>query len=257
MTNLVTGVYTVEYEEEIPIPDASNLVTEDDTPVDNLLSEREVGLLKDSGYTSWPGPGEGRRFLIMANVALYASAKGPPLVPDVLLSLDVEPPEDPWPKEHRSYMIWHYGKPPEIVIEIVSNRKGNELGDKLLDYARMGVAYYVVFDPQRLLGDKMLRIFARQRTTFVETDETWFDDIGIGVTLWHGRYQGLTGTWLRWCDREGNILFTGEERAEQERQRAEQERQRAEQEFSRAEQERQRAERLAAQLRALGVDPEA
>jgi hypothetical protein len=36
----------------------------------------------------------------------------------------------------------------------------------------------------------------------------------------------------------------------------ERERQRAEQERQRAEQEHQRAERLAAQLRALGIDPE-
>jgi hypothetical protein len=47
-----------------------------------------------------------------------------------------------------------------------------------------------------------------------------------------------------------NLLLSGEERAEQERQRAEQESQRAEK-------ERQRSERLIAQLRALGVEPEA
>jgi hypothetical protein len=52
---------------------------------------------------------------------------------------------------------------------------------------------------------------------------------------------------LRWWDKSGNLLLWGSELVEQERQRAEQERQRAEQ-------ERQRAERLAAQLRALGVD---
>jgi hypothetical protein len=46
------------------------------------------------------------------------------------------------------------------------------------------------------------------------------------------------------------------EQREQEQQRAEQEHQRAEQEHQRAEQERQRAERLAARLRALGIDPE-
>lgn len=44
------------------------------------------------------------------------------------------------------------------------------------------------------------------------------------------------------------------QRAEQEQQRAEQERQRAEQERQQAEQERQRADRLAARLRALGLD---
>jgi len=55
--------------------------------------------------------------------------------------------------------------------------------------------------------------------------------------------------WLRWWDLQGNLLLTGDERAEQERQRAEQERQRAEQ-------ERQRNEILIAQLRSLGVEPE-
>jgi Uma2 family endonuclease len=44
------------------------------------------------------------------------------------------------------------------------------------------------------------------------------------------------------------------QRAEEERQRAEEERQRAEEERQRAEEERQRADRLAARLRALGIE---
>jgi hypothetical protein len=54
---------------------------------------------------------------------------------------------------------------------------------------------------------------------------------------------------LRWWDDQGNLLLTGHEQAELERQRAEQ----AE---SQLEQERQRAERLAAQLRAAGIEPD-
>ncbi|MCZ8365650.1 MAG: hypothetical protein O9338_23790, partial [Microcystis sp. LE19-251.1A] len=57
----------------------------------------------------------------------------------------------------------------------------------------------------------------------------------------------FTTNWLRWWDKSGNLLLWGSELVEQERQRAEQERQRAEQ-------EKQRAERLAAKLRALGVE---
>jgi hypothetical protein len=53
----------------------------------------------------------------------------------------------------------------------------------------------------------------------------------------------MNNVWLRWCDREGTLILTGAERAEQERQLAEQ--------------ERLRAERLSAQLRALGIEPEA
>ena len=88
--------------------------------------------------------------------------------------------------------------------------------------------------------------------------------------VWQGKFEDREDTWLRWCDREGQMLLTGAERAEQERQRAEQERQRAEQERQRAEQEHQRAEqervlrqqaqeqaeRLAARLRELGIEPD-
>ena len=60
----------------------------------------------------------------------------------------------------------------------------------------------------------------------------------------------MKAVWLRWCDREGNVIPTGAELAEAERQRAEEEQRRAEA-------ERARAERLAARLRALGIDPDA
>jgi Uma2 family endonuclease len=68
-------------------------------------------------------------------------------------------PEDWREKKNRTYLIWEFGKAPNIVIEIVSNRQGNELGSKLRDYARMGVGYYVVFDPLQLLGATQLRAF--------------------------------------------------------------------------------------------------
>jgi Uma2 family endonuclease len=241
----------VDYDElEIPTIDYDRIITEDDAPMDNLFSERQMDLLKESLYTSWPGPGDGRPFVVMTNVGLFFAEEASPLVPDVLVSLDVELPADPFPKPHRSYFIWRYGKPPDIVVEIVSNRKGRELGDKLLDYARLGAAYYIVYDPEQHLDGKPVRIFSRQSTIYREQDDTLLADIGLGVMLWHGHYQGMVQTWLRWCDRAGNMLLTGDERTEQERQRAEQE-------YQRAEQERQRAERLAEKLRALGVDPDA
>lgn len=230
-----------------------------------------MALLRESLYTSWRGPGEGRSFVAMGNVALYFTPRQPALVPDLLVSLDVQLPEDPFPKQHRSYFLWEYGKPPEVVIEIVSNRKGGELGDKLLDYARVGVAFYIVYDPERHLSQQPLRIFARLATSFVETDERQLSGVGLGVTLWPGLYDGMQETWLRWCDDAGQLLLTGPEatdaarqraeaerqRAEAERQRADAEHQRAEAERQRADAERQRAERLADQLRSLGIDPDA
>jgi hypothetical protein len=249
---------TIEIDvDELPTINYENIITEDEAPVDNLFSERQMTLLKDSLYASWGGPGEGRPFVAMANVGLFFAEGSSPLVPDVLVSLDVQLPDDPFPTPNRSYFIWRYGKPPDVVVEIVSNQKGKELGDKLLDYARLGIAYYIVYDPDQTISEQPLRIFGRQQRTYIEQNDPWLADVELGVILWRGVFQGMEETWLRWSDRAGNLLLTGQERAEQEHQRAEQERQRAEQERQRAEQEHQRAERLAAQLRALGIDPAA
>lgn len=60
--------------------------------------------------------------------------------------------------------------------------------------------------------------------------------------MWEGEFEGRQDHWLRWCYQDGNVLSTGDERAEQERQRAEQ--------------AKQRTQLLADRLRAMGVDPD-
>ena len=245
-------------EEEIAFfyAEMAKLVTEDDTPVDNIFSERQQRLLTETLYATTQFPGGERPFIALANVGLFYAMHLPPLVPDVLLSLDVHLPDEVWSKHHRSYFIWMYGKPPDVVIEIVSNTEGNELGDKRATYAQIGIPYYVAFDPNQELKEDILHVFALLVRSYVERADNWFPEVGLGLTLWHGTYEGYTATWLRWCYEDGALVLTGAERAEQERERAEQERERAEQERERAEQERERADRLAAQLRALGVEPQ-
>lgn len=232
------------------LPNYDALVTEDDQPVDNTISERQMRLLADALYASWQRPGEDKRFLAFANVGLFYSVYSPPLVPDFLLSLDVDPPTgNLMEKRNRSYFIWEYGKPPEVVIEIVSNREGGEDTSKLSAYARIGVMYYVIFDPNEELRADVLRVYELSSLRRYEAlSEPWLSVVGLGLTLWEGAYQDVSARWLRWCDREGNLLLTGAERAEHERQRAEQQRQRAEQAEA-------RIARLVAQLRAAGIEP--
>ena len=230
-------------------PQVDHLVTEDDVPVDNIYSEKQQRLLTESLYASWDGPGAGRPFITLANVGLFYSINRPALVPDVLVSVDVAFPADIWEKRHRSYMIWQYDKPPEVVIEIVSNKVGGEDDAKLRSYARMGIAYYVIYDPTTQLSDHVLRLYELRPTTYVLLEAFWLPGVELGLTLWQGKFEDREDTWLRWCDREGQLLLTGVERAEQERQRADQERQRAEQ-------AQQEVERLAARLRELGLEPD-
>jgi len=232
-------------------------VTEDDTPVDNIYSEKQQRLLTQSLYDSWSGPGGGRSFIALANVGLFYGINQPPLVPDVLLSLDVELPVDIWEKRHRSYMIWEYGKPPEVVIELVSNKIGGEADVKLRTYARMGIAYYVIYDPTKQLSDQVLRVYALHPGNAAALQDMWLPGVELGLLLWQGKFEDHEDTWLRWRDRDGQMLLTEAERAEQERQRAEQERQRADQERVMRQQAQQQAERLAARLRELGIEPEA
>lgn len=232
-------------------PDISHIVTEDDTPVDNFPSEKQQRLLTEPLYSSWAGPGEGRTFLVAANVGLYASLHQPLLVPDVFLSLDVQIAEDWWSKRKRTYFFWEFGKPPEVVIEVVSNQVGNETSKKMAGYARMGIAYYAIFDPMQQVQEGVLRVYALNTgsRTYAEIDPAFLPGVGLGLTVWRGSYEGREDVWIRWQDNRRILIPTGAERAEQERQRAEQE-------HRRAEQERRRAERLAAQLRALGIDPD-
>jgi Uma2 family endonuclease len=41
----------------------------------------------------------------------------------MFLSLDVQAAKEIWKKENRSYFIWKFGKPPDVVVEVVSDKK--------------------------------------------------------------------------------------------------------------------------------------
>lgn len=240
ISNIVTEDDTSKHDFSSDVdlsPDISHVITKDDTPVDNFTFKKLQRLLVQSLYDSWFTPGDSQ-ILVAANVALFYAVKKPSLVPDVFLSLDVTVAEDWWQRRNRSYFFWEFGKPPEVVIEIVSNTEGSELDKKLREYARMRVLYYIVFDPIQQLKQSVLQVFELQGTSYVAMTEYWLEDVGLGLTLWQGVFEGRQDMWLRWCDRDENIIPTGTEGVEQERQRAEQ----AE---SQLEQERQRAEQLA------------
>lgn len=216
-------------------PDVSKLVTEDDTPVDGICSEKQMRLFQDPLNSSWKEINGGRPFVSLTNVGFFYEYKEPPLVQDGLLSLDVSLPDDDlMKKEHRSYFLWKYRKTPEYILEVVSNTEGEELGSKKTKYAMIGVRHYVVWDPARILDNEPLHVFRLRGKKYVNAKETWFADIGLGVTVWHGEYEGITQDWLRWCDEHGSVLPAAEEG-----RRA----------------EKLRADKLAERLRAMGIEP--
>ncbi|MBW4440728.1 MAG: Uma2 family endonuclease [Plectolyngbya sp. WJT66-NPBG17] len=269
-------------EEIVTELDISHLTIEDDTPVDNIQSEKQQRLLVEPLYSSkvLPSP-----FLAAANVGLFYKLKGDPIVPDMMLSLGVQCADDFSQKQNRSYFAWEFGKLPEVCIEIVSNAEGDELalsrksqqkGKTIAKkglYAQIHIPYYVMFDPLRQIQGEnemngaSLRVWSSSVGRYTELtpqqglaeagQSVWLEEVGLGLTLWSGQFEeDLTRLWLRWCDRSGQVIPTGAERAETERQRREVEQQRAETERLRADGAESKAQRLAERLRVMGIDPD-
>lgn len=253
-----------------PRPNVDHIITEDDEPVDNIFSEKQQRLLTRALYSSEKSLTITKPFLVAANVGIFYGLKQPPIVPDVFLSLGVQVAEDWYAKEHRSYFVWEFGKLPELAIEIVSNKVGGEDSTKKERYARIGLPYYVIYDPQQLLSQTVLQPFYldTMSLSYKPLAKAWFPTIELGLQLWNGEFEGQTTSWLRWIDEAGDIVPTGQEQAEQERQakesaqeQAEQERQAKESAQQQTEQERQarkiaeeRAEQYLAKLNSLGIE---
>jgi hypothetical protein len=242
----------IVYDEDIPIPSVEGLIVEDGEPVESVYIEKLMRLLTEPLYSSWQ---PGFPFVALANVGLFAVPKNPALAPDVMLSTRVDFPENLHQPKHRSYFVWEYGKPPDVIVEMVSDKRGGEDYYKAKHYAQIAVPYYVIFDPLEKLKKGALRAFERLRGVYRPLRKPWFEDVGLGLTLWTGQFERWTGQWLRWCEKDGTVIPTGKEFAEKQKAVAEQQKAIAKKEKARAKQERQQRERLEAHLRSLGIDP--
>jgi hypothetical protein len=255
-TGSTNGVVALQPADPADVPNPEDYVTEDGKPVDHLYVEKLYKLLIDPLYLSYRPPGPpGRPFLATSNVGWFYARKTPPTAPDIMLSLEITP-LDPDTPAGRSYFQWEYVKPPDLVIEIISDKRADEDGEKLRLYERQRLTYYVIHDPFDVLGRGVLRAFGLTMGAYVPIDPRWIPTLGLGLVMWDGTYQGMTRGWLRWCDEGGNVLPTGEEMTGQLRQSIEQIEERVETVETRAETAEERVQRLLAQLRAAGIEPQ-
>jgi Uma2 family endonuclease len=147
-----------------------------------------------------------------------------------------------------SYVVWQEEMAPFIVIEFLSEGTEKEdLGQTVRDSKQpptkwyvyeqiLKIPYYIVFSREV----NQLRVFHWQAGRYqvlslTEEGKVWLFKLQLGLGLWYGVYQGLERQWLRWYDAQHRWIPTPLEQLEQ---------------------ERQRAEHLAAQLRALGIEPQ-
>jgi Uma2 family endonuclease len=215
------------YQSELPkyFPTADELPCSDDTPVDNELQELIPSLLKSILRMLWS---ERMDWFFGIDMAIYTDPDRPPIVPDGFLSLNVERVFDE--SRRLSYLLWEEQVTPILVLEVVSTKPGGEYTTKLIEYASMGVLYYVIYNPKRRRKAK-LEIYKLVNGNYqLQTaNPLWMLEIGLGIGSERASYDGSIGEWLYWYDENSQRYPTPYERAD----------------------------RLAAKLRALGIDPEA
>jgi Uma2 family endonuclease len=174
-----------------------------------------------------------------------------PLAPDVMVVIGR-------PKGRRGcYKQWEEGGiAPQVVFEVRSpSNSQQEMAEKRAYYDTYGVEEYYVYDPPA----NTLEVWLRQdgRLCRVSHLKGWTSP-RLGIRF------ALSGETLEIFDPQGRPFLTTvelaarlrreTERAEQSAAQMRQEQERAEQAVAWAEREHERAERLAARLRALGID---
>lgn len=194
--------------------------------------------------------------------------------PDVLVAVDV-----PY-RERKSWVSWVEGKPPDVVIELLSEstRLVDKGRKKQIYQDKLRVPEYYWYDPFGLDFDGFMLEDGVYRPMTPDAQGRLISPrLGLALTPWEGTYSRLTARWLRWAALDGTLIPTAEEMAEQERRVAERERRTANRERRTAERERKvaerermaaaqyrltseeatlRADRLAQKLRSLGINPD-
>ncbi|MBC7823534.1 MAG: Uma2 family endonuclease [Candidatus Parcubacteria bacterium] len=138
-----------------------------------------------------------------------------------------------------SYVIWQEGTSPFVVVELLSpGTEKEDLGQnaelpsasesespaaetpprKWDVYEKiLRVPYYVVFSRYT----NQMRVFQLVGSDYQEQPidpdrpRFWFNGLKLGLGLWHGEFDGITRSWLRWYDAQDNWLLTDAERVEQ------------------------------------------
>ena len=225
---LTTAMLSPDF--KIALPTTDELPCSDDTPVDNEDQNFLPNVLLFLLSSIWANRMD---WFFGVDMAVYhTTGVNPrvPVVPDGFLSLGVERKKGG--KSRKSYAVWEENEVvPILTLEMVSQTNGGEYDEKLAIYTKLGVLYYVIYNPEYWRRDQHqpFEVYKLVDGNYqLQIGEPyWMPEVGLGI----GRYQGIIGgisqELLSWYDERGNRYLTSDERAEQ----------------------------LAQYLRSLGIDP--
>ncbi len=170
-----------------------------------------------------------------------------------------------------SYVMWEEKIAPTIVIEFLSpGTEAEDLGRftaktqrsklgkppaKFVVYEEiLKIPNYIVFDEetQRLRFFRLVNERYQEQTIEPDNPRLWIPELQIGLGLTDCSVRGFAGSWLRWCDAEGQFFPTPAERYQAETALAQ-----AETEAAQAETEAAQAKAEAAQAKAEAAQAKA
>jgi len=243
------------------LPRTDELPCSDDTPVDNEEQNLLPNLLLLSLAQLWSIRMD---WFFAVDMAVYHTT-GPeptvPVVPDAFLSLGIERKKNG--KSRRSYAVWEENEMvPIFVLEMVSHRYNDEYEEKMALYARLGVLYYLVYNPEywgrrgQQHGPFELYRLDQGRYQLQTGEPFWMPEIEIGIGRGRQIVGGIEQEVLLWHNEKGKVYPLSEQLLAEMKDEVLAEKQRAEAEKQRAEAEKQRADKLADYLRSQGIDPD-
>ena len=248
------------------LPDHTQLPETDGIPVKNFQEHPQTRLLTDAIEPVLDALHPDKHYTIGQDSGIYwrYDAENPLrgcIAPDWFYVPNVPPNLDG--QFRRSYVMWTENVTPLLAIELSSSDgseerdttppKDGEKPGKFWVYEQiLHIPYYGIYVMDKNKGRLEMyhwQDLKYQQMTPDANNRYRIEPLGVSLGIWHDIRQGQETDWLRWWDLNGNLLLTGAERADAERERAE----RAEQSAAQAQ---EKAARLAERLRALGVDPD-
>jgi hypothetical protein len=157
------------------------------------------------------------------------------------------------PREHKSWLVWKEGKGPDVVIELLSDStaKHDKNRKKHIYQDALRVPEYFWFHPFRPEDFVGHRLDGGVYHPIRPDVQGHLSSVGLDLLLrrWQGVYAGVETLWLRWALPDGTPLPTPDEAADAATAAADAA-------TAAADAATARAEKLAAQLCALGLEPE-
>jgi Uma2 family endonuclease len=242
------------------LPTAEDLPDCDCTPVDSELQEFIPTFLKTLLIDIWADRAD---WFFGIDMGVYYSPDEPAVVPDGFLALGVDRIKSE--NLRLSYLLWEEQVLPQLVVEVVSKTYRGEYSTKKAFYESLGILYYIVYNPRRKRKPS-LEVYKLIEGKYVQMlgNPIWLPELGIGIGKERFDYQGYDREWLFWYNETNQRHTTAQEKVTQAQAQAQQaaaQAQQAEARLQQAEAQAQQAEarsqRLADQLRALGIDPDA